>query len=83
MITTVQIKHCPDAYLHKLAREREQNSTIAKIGLTKNQAAQALGVSEKTIERLVARGLLKPSRALRTPRFSVKSLAEFLEATSG
>ncbi|MBI5385637.1 MAG: helix-turn-helix domain-containing protein [Verrucomicrobia bacterium] len=45
------------------------------------ETAQMLGVSDKTVRRLVARGLLRPSRALRhllIPHFEVE---RFLKET--
>ena len=43
-----------------------------------SEAAVALGVSEVTIRRLVARGLLKPNRALRHLVFAKSELLRFL-----
>lgn len=40
-----------------------------------NETARMLGVSDKTVRRLVARGLLRPSKALRhllIPRFEIE-----------
>lgn len=80
-VKVVQLTHCSGLRRKRYA-ETDPDPDLPKVGLTKRQAAQVLGVSEKTIERLVTRGLLKPSRALRTPRFWMKSLIQFLEATS-
>jgi excisionase family DNA binding protein len=46
------------------------------------ETAQLLGVSTKTVRRLVARGLLRPSRALRHLRLSKAELLRFLKETS-
>lgn len=81
-VIPVRIHHCPPGYLLRCHSDRQIDPDVPSLALTKSQAAQALNVSEKTIERLVARGLLKSSRALRTPRFSLKALNEFLETTS-
>jgi len=46
------------------------------------EVAQMLGVSEKTVRRLKARGLLKPSKALRHHLIPRQQVEEFLAATS-
>ena len=46
------------------------------------QLAQALGISEPTLDRLAARGLLRPSRATRRPLYAVAELERFLRETS-
>lgn len=46
------------------------------------ETAEALGVSEKTVRRLVARRLLNPSRALRHLLISKKEVERFLEETA-
>jgi len=43
-----------------------------KLALTRVEAADALDVSQATLDRLVKRGLLRPSRALRRPLFSIR-----------
>lgn len=53
-----------------------------KIALTRAEAAEAIGVSPITIDRLTKRGLLKPSRATRRPLYSVKELERFLNETT-
>lgn len=55
---------------------------LPKVGYSKREAARMLGISERTIERLVNRGLLRPSRALRTPRFSPKELERLIADTA-
>lgn len=52
------------------------------LALTRKQAAEALGISVESVDALVLRGLLKPSRALRRPLFSVKELERFLRDTT-
>ena len=56
---------------------------LPKLGYTRHQAAQILGISVESLDRLVARGLINPSRALRRPIFTVATLAHFLEETKG
>jgi DNA-binding transcriptional MerR regulator len=50
--------------------------------LSREEAAQALGISEPTLDRLAARGLLRPSRATRRPLYAVAELERFLRETS-
>jgi Helix-turn-helix domain len=52
-----------------------------KLALTREEAADALGISAVTIDRLSKRGLLNPSRAIRRPLFSVSEIERFLKAT--
>jgi hypothetical protein len=54
----------------------------ARLALTRLEAAQALGVSAPTIDRLTQRGLLRPSRATRRPLYAVKEIERFLKATT-
>ena len=49
-----------------------------KLALTRVEAADALDVSPATLDRLVKRGLLRPSRALRRPLFSIAEIERFL-----
>ncbi len=53
-----------------------------RLAYTKAEAAALLGISKPTLDRLVRRGLLKPSRALRRPLFSRRQLERFLEETT-
>ena len=52
-----------------------------RLSYSRLQAAQILGISVESLDRLVRRGLLRPSRALRRPLFSLESLRRFLEET--
>jgi excisionase family DNA binding protein len=52
-----------------------------RLGYGRKEAAALLGISAPTLDRLVARGLLKPSRALRKPLFTEQELLRFLEDT--
>ena len=55
---------------------------VPKLALSRVEAAQALGLSPATIDRLTQRGLLRPSRATYRPIYSVKELERFLKDTS-
>jgi predicted DNA-binding transcriptional regulator AlpA len=56
---------------------------VARLALSRKEAASALGVSVPTLDRLVQRGLLQPSRALRRPLFPVPEIERFLREMSG
>ena len=53
-----------------------------KLGLNRIEAAQALGVSPTTLDRLTARGLLRPCRVTYRPIYWVKELERFLKENS-
>jgi hypothetical protein len=55
---------------------------VPKLALNRDEAAQALGYSVATIDRLTQRGLLRPCRATYRPIYSVKELERFLKDTS-
>jgi hypothetical protein len=55
---------------------------VLKLALNRIEAAQAIGQSPATIDRLTKRGLLRPSRATRRPLYAVKELERFLKATT-
>lgn len=54
-----------------------------KLAYSRIEAAEALGVSAITVDRLVKRGLLHPSRATRRPLFPVWEIERFLRETIG
>jgi len=54
-----------------------------KLALSRKEAAQALGVSPITVDRLALRGLLRPSRATRRPLYAVDEIRRFLAETTG
>jgi hypothetical protein len=53
-----------------------------RLALTRHEAARALGVTPISIDRLVARGLLRPCRALRRPLFPCAEIERFLKETT-
>jgi hypothetical protein len=53
-----------------------------RLALNRIEAAQAIGVSPATLDRLTLRGLLRPCRATRRPLFAVKEIERFLKATT-
>ena len=58
------------------------NPKKLKLAFTRQEAAETLGISTVSIDRLVKRGLLRPSLALRRPLFAVWELERFLRETS-
>ena len=59
-----------------------QNGAVPKLALKRIEAAEAIGVSPATLDRLTLRGLLRPSRATRRPLYAVKEIERFLKATT-
>lgn len=55
---------------------------VPKLALTRVEAAEALGITPVTIDRLAKRGLLRPSRATRRPLYSIEEIERFLRDTS-
>jgi len=53
-----------------------------RFAYTRREAAATLSVSPATLDRLVQRGLLHPSRATRRPLFSREELQRFLRETT-
>ena len=64
-----------------MANERQKRE-VDRLALTRGEAAVALGISIPTLDRLVQRGLLRPSRALRRPLFPVPEIERFLRETA-
>jgi hypothetical protein len=56
---------------------------LIKLAFPRREAAQVISVSPATLDRLVERGLLRPSRATRRPLFSRIELERFLRETTG
>jgi DNA-binding transcriptional MerR regulator len=53
-----------------------------KLALSRAEAAEALGISTVTLDRLTQRGLIRPSRATRRPIYPVWEVERFLRDTS-
>jgi hypothetical protein len=53
-----------------------------KLGLNRIEAAQAIGVSPATLDRLTQRGLLRPCRVTYRPIYWVGELERFLKENS-
>jgi len=57
-------------------------TAVPKLALNRVEAAQAIGCSAATIDRLTIRGLLRPCRATYRPIYWVKELERFLKENS-
>jgi len=57
------------------------NNKEFRLALTRHETAKALGVTPISVDRLVARGLLRPCRALRRPLFPRAEIERFLKET--
>jgi hypothetical protein len=78
-LAPVLVQQVKDALLLPLApppSERER-----KFAYSLKETAGLLGLCEKTVYRLIQRGLLKSSGALRTKLISEKEIQRFLAAT--
>ena len=62
--------------------EDQKIEPAPKLGLNRNEAAKALGVSPATLDRLTARGLLRPCRVTYRPIYWVGELERFLKENS-
>lgn len=54
----------------------------SQLAYTPRETAEQLRISIVSLWRLERRGLIKPSRALRTPRFSREEIERFLRETA-
>ncbi len=71
----------PDASQRSARPWYPSDVPVSKLAVTRVEAAALLGVHVNSIDRLVRRGVLKPSRALRRPLFSLAELQRFLAQT--
>jgi hypothetical protein len=54
-------------------------TAVPKLALNRVEAAQAIGCSPATLDRLALRGLVRPCRATYRPLYWVKELERFLK----
>jgi hypothetical protein len=66
----------------KQAAQAAKQKQTPKLALTVIDVAGALQVAPATVYRLAHSGVLRPSRALRTLRFSPDEINRFLNATT-
>jgi len=63
-------------------RSRDNGSPLPRLAYGVDETATMLGVCPKTVRRLICRGLLRPSRALRHLLISRREIDRFLEDTA-
>jgi hypothetical protein len=61
---------------------KDAGRKVEPLALNRKQVAHAINSSPATVDRLVKRGLLCPSRATRRPLFAVTEIERFLRETS-
>ena len=57
-------------------------SSPLRLAFSVKETAEILGISEKTVRRLISRGLLRASRALRHLLIAKKEIERFLDETT-
>lgn len=62
--------------------ERSPGERLPRLAYRVDEVAAMLGISGKSVRRLIARGLLKPSKALRHLLITRQELDRFLKATA-
>jgi len=67
-------------YLSVIMKILELNPN--RLAYSRKEAAEILGISPITVDRLAKRGLLRPSRATRRPLYPKWELERFLRETS-
>jgi helix-turn-helix protein len=60
----------------------QPSAALKRLSYTRVEAAELLGVTPITVDRLAKRGLLRPSRATRRPLYPEVELVRFLTETS-
>src|SRR5690242_8160993 len=67
---------------HPFTRPINSSAEIVRLAFSVKETARILGVSTKTVRRLICRGLLKPSKALRHLLIPKREIERFLDHTS-
>jgi len=70
------------AILAAMSTNADTKTFTPKLALSRREAANALGISTVTVDRLTKRKLLKPSRATRRPLYSIAEIERFLRETT-
>ncbi len=65
-----------------ISRVPQGDGTLARMGFTVKQTAELLGVGDATVYRLLKRGLLRSSSALRTKVIPKSEIERFLKETT-
>ena len=68
--------------VHNNSREGQESGPSAKLAFRRKEAARLLNISVESLDRLRARGLIKPAIGLSCPLYTLKELQRFLEETS-
>ena len=63
-------------------KEPAESLQIQKLAFSRLEAAHLLNISPASLDRLVRRGMINPSRSLRRPLFCLKELERFLRDTT-
>ena len=61
--------------------ERASTETAARLAFSVQETAHMLGICDKSVRRLILRGLLRPSRALRHILIPKDEIDRFLRET--
>ena len=61
----------------------DRSSAVPRLAFSMKETAEILGINYYTVHRLLQRGLLRSSSALRTKIISRKEIERFLSATTG
>jgi hypothetical protein len=72
----------PDSTAFDADRLENAHKTKLRLALTRDEAAEALGIGPISLDRLARRGLIHPSRALRRPLYPVWEIVRFLRETT-
>ena|SRR5438045_1664442 len=72
------------AFGSKACEKLPLNSDLfhSRLAFSVAETAKILGISDKSVRRLIARGLLRPSKALRHLIISKKQIERFLDETA-
>lgn len=66
----------------KQSKQKAATYTGPILALKRKPAAQAIGVSPATLDRLVERKLINPSRGTKRPVYAVAELERYLRVTA-
>ena len=80
--TGVRLDEAAAEFLRTVTQSVSSSPELPKIGYNKVEAGKILGMSPMTVDRLVARGLLSPSRGTRRPMFTMEELERYMRETS-
>lgn len=61
-----------------MSTSERSKSQLPKLAFNRAEAAETLGVSVKTVDRLARKGKLKPNRTTRRPLYPRSELERFL-----